>query len=73
MARIRVKGYDLYKYREVWEVLERREGAIYKTRSTGKFISEDKEAELDTQKYVTAPCSTRLMMQEEVELNLFSI
>ena len=53
-----IMSKDSYKYCEVYQITERRDGCIYKTASLG-YISVDKKKEYDTRKYGFTSISTQ--------------
>lgn len=75
--KIKLTSQNWYEYHEVWEVTEWRDGDIYKTKTTNKYIWKPKENWLDKQKYITSSISTRLLdiMRKEgfVEVTLWEI
>lgn len=66
-----VKSIDLYRYREVWLITAWRDGMVFKTKPTGKFILATDEDKIDRTKYVLSSCSTSLLKQNTVELEMF--
>lgn len=71
--KITIPSYDAFMYLEVWEITEWRDGLVYKTKSTGMYISYKDEQKLDKRKYTTSSISTRLLRQANIELELMEI
>lgn len=69
---ITIPSYNSYLYSEVWEVLERRDGCVYKTKTTGRYIHDMDIHRLDAQKYTTSPISTSITKHPLVTLELLS-
>jgi|WetSurMetagenome_2_1015567.scaffolds.fasta_scaffold01396_35 hypothetical protein len=52
-----VKGFMSFQYRQVYKILQWKDGCIYKTKSIGYIKAED-EDKLDAEKYVCGSLST---------------
>jgi hypothetical protein len=70
--KVKVKNYDAFKYMEVWIITEMRDGCVYKTRPTGKYVKSD-WINPDINKYYLASLSTSLLRNDEFELELFEV
>lgn len=68
-----VKSYDAFNYLEVFKIVEMRDGLVYKTKTTGKYIRMHDAGKLDPKVYVTSSISTRLLRQDEFEIELMEI
>ena len=69
--KVQVERCDLYLYSEVWEILKWKDGFIYKTRTTGKYVRSPWENP-DTNKWVASSVSTKLLNGiGKIELELF--
>lgn len=70
MSKIKVKSYNAFQYLSVFEIIEWREGCIYKTKDTNKCIHSKDKDKLDQQKYTTTSLSTSLTKLNEFEIEL---
>lgn len=61
-----IPNYEAWKWRELWEVVEYREGTIYRTRKTKWHVPSGWEAE---DGYTTAPFSTKELRQSKITIN----
>lgn len=70
---MKIPSYEAHNYVEVFEIVQWKEGTIYKTKSTGKYILIDNVSKLDKNKYTVAPISTKLLKQDTIELTEFIV
>ena len=61
MKTVTIEPFDTYLYREVWQITAMKDGCIYKTKSTKKFIHQDDEGKLDAEKFTTSSISTTII------------
>lgn len=66
--KITIPSYKSYQYKEVWKITEWKDGYIYKTEKTGKYIKTKRY--LNPHKYILASLSTDLTNQETIELDV---
>lgn len=67
-----IAAHESCDYLEVWRVVERRDGLVYKTASTDKFIHRSDAGKLSVE-YVTSGLSTRLTRRVEIQLDMFDV
>lgn len=70
MAKITIETFESFKYKQVWEVTEYRDGAIYKTKDTGKYILTVDIPKLPVG-YIASSLSTKLMIGDYITLDLW--
>ncbi len=68
----RIPGFKSFLYCEVWEIVKMKDGCVFKTTSTGRYIKSSQEAELNT-KYVASSLSTSLSRQAFFEIDLVDV
>lgn len=73
MERVTIRGMDAFAYREVFEILEWKNGHVYKTRRTGQFIKTENADKLDRNKYTVSALSTNLSRLDEFEIPIFQV
>ena len=67
---VKIQPYDTYKYDELHHITEWKDGRIYKTKTTGKFVPTGENP--DPKKYVLSSISTKLTRgKDPIELPLF--
>jgi hypothetical protein len=66
-----VNSYDAYKYVEVVKILQMKEGAVYRTKPTGKFVLSADSYQLP-KGYSTTSISTSLLRKPKFELDIVS-
>ena len=67
---VKIRPYDSYKYDELHHVTEWKDGMVYKTKPTGKFVPAGENP--DPKKYVLSSISTKLTCgKDSIELPLF--
>ncbi len=74
MPLVKIKSYASIFYAPVWEVTERKDGEIYKTRETGLVITQaDAEKLKGNQRWITSSFSTKLTKNPEFEINVVPV
>lgn len=68
MTMITIPTWKSFAYNEVWEITEYRNGCIYKTKPTGKFVKSDEDV---PDGYVKSSISTTLLHQDNITLEMF--
>lgn len=70
---MKVMPWELYKFLEVFQVVEWAGNTIKRTKTTGKYIYKKDEYRLDAKKFTTTSPSTKLTSAKDVvELDMFS-
>lgn len=69
---MKIPSYDCFKFLEVFEITERRDGAIFKTKRTGKYIKAE-QAPLLPKNFTAVSISTELMKQQFMELDVRNV
>lgn len=68
---ITIPSWKSYLYREVWLITEYRDGCVYKTKSTGKYILTIQEKDLPKD-HTTSSVSTKVFAdKDQITLPLF--
>lgn len=67
---MKIQSYDSFKYLEVFKILQWKDGAVFKTKSTGCYIAAEDQMKLDHLKWLTTSISTTLQRQPEIELDV---
>ena len=68
--KFRDKSYRSFRYYEVWEITEWKDGCVYKAISKGHIRSEDKE-KFPSDKFVLSSVSTSLCNNNMMELQCY--
>ena len=71
--KIRIPSYRSSEYVQVYKILEFRDGCIFRSENTGKFIERDKATKLDKTKFTTTSILTELTKQDFIEMEMFEI
>jgi len=68
-----IPTYKSYKYSEVWEITEWKDGCIYKTRNTRYCIEASlNKNPLNPDRYLLAPISTSQLKGDSLEIMVLS-
>lgn len=77
MRLLKINGYEAFKYVEIFEILEYKNGEVYKTKATGKFATDSDGKRiakiLDGYNpiYAVAPISSSMAMKEKLEIKVY--
>jgi tRNA pseudouridine-54 N-methylase len=73
MSKVIIPAWQSFMYSEVWKVLQRKDGCIYKTEKTGLYVHNDDANKL-SEDYITSSVSTKLTEKGgDISLELFSL
>jgi len=70
MAKVTIQSHYSFRYSEVYEIVEWRDGCVFKTKSIG-FIHNDDAHKFSKDKYILSSLSTKLTRNQRlIELEL---
>jgi len=67
MKRVKINNYESFRYCELYEITEWRDGCIWRAEPVG-FIRAEDECKIDRNKYTTSSLSTDLHKNPTIEL-----